>query len=318
MDPAGLPLHILAARQGGIVTREQALAAGLTPRRIRTLVGRDHWQHPHRGLFHTGGPEPDGALPLLAALWAAHLRAGPRSVVGLDSAARALGVRGLPDRSGPVQLVLPASGQARRPTAGLRLHYWPLRAEETTRLGRLPLTTPVRTLTDTLLHLPDADPALGLAILDSALHRRLLTPAELPALAAAAFGRPGAPALRRLLPLADGRAAGPLESRLRRLCLDAGLPPDHLAHPVGDGRVVALAWTRDLARPLFVDTETDGDSDIGSGQRRGRCNEPALPTDAGVLRYTWSDVLDRGGRRVVEEIRTALGRCLSVSGPGGR
>jgi hypothetical protein len=309
---AELPLHILAARQGGIVTGEQALASGLTPRRIRTLVQRGDWSTPFRGLFHAEGPSADGALPLLARVWAGHLRAGPHSVVGLGSAARLLGLQGLPEAGEqpepePAELVLPP-GRARRRAPGLNLHYWPLGAEEVTRLGRLPLTDPVRTLADTLLHLPpDGGRARGLSLLDSALHRRLIGPAELPSVERVIRGRPGAVVMTRLLPLADGRAASPLQSRLRLLCLDAGLPPDHLQYRVRDGggrcrAIVGLAWTTGLARPLFVAADDDGPD------RRVQ-NQLERLTDARLLRYARSDLAEAGGRRVAEEIRATLRAC---------
>jgi len=305
---AELPLHILAARQGGIVTREQALASGLTPRRIRTMVQRGDWASPFRGLFHVEGPSTDGALPLLARLWAGHLRAGPQSVVGLGSAARVLGLQGLPEGLEAADLVLPP-GRARRRAPGLHLHYWPLGAGELTRLGRLPLTDPVRTLADTLLHLPQgADRARGLALLDSALHRRLIAPADLPSVERAIRGRPGAAAMTRLLPLADGRAGSPLESHIRLLCLDADLPPDHLQYRIRDagGRcraIVDLAWTRGLARPLFVEADDDSSPD-----RRVQ-NQVERLTDARLLRYTWPDVQEAEGRRVTEELRATLHSC---------
>lgn len=315
-----LPLRVLAARQGGIVTLEQALGSGLTPRRIRTLVEHGDWARPYRGLFHAEAAA-EGGLPLLARLWAAHLRAGPESVVGSGSAARALGIQGLPERMEAAELVLPP-GRARRSAQGLRLHYWPLAAAESTRLGRLPLTTPARTLADTLLQLPGQGGSehsmQGLSVLDSALRMRLVSPAELASVARTVRGRPGASAALRLLPLADGRSASPAASRIRMLCLDAGLPPDQLAHRVRDraGRcraTVDLAWTEGLSRPLFVQVDGLGPATAADEILRERRDRNRLErlTDARVLRYGWADTVAGAGGPMLQEIRETLGACRS-------
>jgi hypothetical protein len=65
----------LAARQHGVVSREQALAAGLTKRAIHTRVASGRWDRLHRGVYR--------ALPLPASwhqrLMAAVLHGGPSS-----------------------------------------------------------------------------------------------------------------------------------------------------------------------------------------------------------------------------------------------
>ena len=45
----------MAARQHGLVTHEQASAAGLTHHQVRHLVDRGHWQRRGVGLFAAGG-----------------------------------------------------------------------------------------------------------------------------------------------------------------------------------------------------------------------------------------------------------------------
>src|SRR4051794_39193946 len=165
--PSLTSLTSLARRQGGVVLRRQAQEAGLTRDRVRTLIQRGRWQALHQGVYLTGGFDPNGPPPLLARLWAAHLRCGPSSVIALGSAARLLRLAGLPREMPYVDVLLPR-GRHPRPDLRLRLHFGALAPGEVHRLRGLPVTAPARTLADLLLRIPE-EQALGL--LDSALHQ---------------------------------------------------------------------------------------------------------------------------------------------------
>jgi hypothetical protein len=70
-------------RQQGVLTREQALDAGLSRHVIVGRLESGQWQRLHRGVFATfSGPVPRGAL-----LWGAVLRAGSGAVISHHTAA---------------------------------------------------------------------------------------------------------------------------------------------------------------------------------------------------------------------------------------
>jgi hypothetical protein len=85
-----------------------------------------------------------------------------------------------------------------------------------------------------------------LATLDAALRSRTCDRTELWRAALQQAGRRGIVAVRDLIPLADPRAESPMESELRLIVLDAGLPTPTLQHEVVDGngelRRLDLAW----------------------------------------------------------------------------
>jgi Transcriptional regulator, AbiEi antitoxin len=106
----------LLEMQAGVLTRQQALAAGLTQKAIVARLRSERWQRLHAGVYATfSGPPPRPAV-----LWAAVLRAGPQAVLSHETAA---GLYGLLDDPGPViHLTVPSGSPIRRP-AGAVVHY---------------------------------------------------------------------------------------------------------------------------------------------------------------------------------------------------
>jgi hypothetical protein len=84
------------------------------------------------------------------------------------------------------------------------------------------------------------------ATLDAALRSRTCDRAELWRAALQQAGRRGIVVVRDLIPLADPRAESPMESELRLIVLDAGLPTPAVQYEVVDGngelRRLDLAW----------------------------------------------------------------------------
>jgi hypothetical protein len=76
-------LRNLARQQSGVVSRSQALKAGLSAGRIKFRVSSGRWQQVHPGVYamFTGGPGRG------AQLWAALLSAGPGAMLSHDTAA---------------------------------------------------------------------------------------------------------------------------------------------------------------------------------------------------------------------------------------
>lgn len=164
--------------QAGVITRRQALAAGLTEEQLRARLRSGRWRRASAGVYYTFTGEP----PRLAALWAALLAAGPGAVLSHESAAELIG---LIDRPEPPIHVSVASQRHVTPVAGARLH----------RRHRAPVAAAARepartgaeeTVVDLTQSASDVDAAVGW--IARACARRLTTPDRLRA-AFAARGR---------------------------------------------------------------------------------------------------------------------------------
>ena len=240
-----------------------------------------------------------------ARLAAVLLTAPPEAVVSHATAAGLWGVE-IPlqaDRSGRVDLTVPMSSRSES-RRDRKVHRTPLPDEDRTRRGALPVTTPARTWRDLAGVL--TPPAL-LAVTDQFL-ARWVTRDEL---ARHLQGRPtgrGSARARDVLPIADPRAESPMESVLRWLVHDAGLPAPELQHVVRDD-AGSLLGRADLAWPdRRVLVEFDGDvhreRDVFVNDLR-RQNQ-LVAAGWTVLRFTSADVLCRPAD-VVAEIRRTLG-----------
>ena len=69
--------------QDGVISRAQALEAGIGPIAVRSMVRAGRWQPLHRGVYATY----PGQLRRSSAMWAALLRAGPDAVLSHLTAA---------------------------------------------------------------------------------------------------------------------------------------------------------------------------------------------------------------------------------------
>lgn len=152
------------------------------------------------------------------------------------------------------------------------------------------VTEPVRTVLDCAR---DLDFDVALTVADSALRANAVTPDELREAAREVTG-PGCRAARRVLWAADARAANPLESVLRALCLQV----DGLAVVPQFSVETPSQWACvDLADPgLRIVIEAEGYETHGT--RGGFDNDCARYTalvGAGwlVLRFTWTHVMHR-------------------------
>ncbi|WP_326551464.1 endonuclease domain-containing protein [Micromonospora sp. NBC_01813] len=196
--------------------------------------------------------------------------------------------------------------------------------------GELPVTTELRTAFDLGRLLPRAD---ALAALDALLHRRLFRREALASYVDANAGRRGCAQLREFLPLAEPLAESPMESRLRLLLHDAGLPrpaaqyevrarpaatsqvttPQLGAGGASRGRFIARV---DLAYPQWrIAIEYEGDHHRERVTFRRDISRYNALRAAGwlVLRFTANDVLRQSGQ-LVATVREAIaerdGRAL--------
>ncbi|WP_276824003.1 type IV toxin-antitoxin system AbiEi family antitoxin domain-containing protein [Mycolicibacterium mageritense] len=101
--------HMLR-QQGGVISRRQALAAGLVQHDIRRFLRRNEWARVHAGVYinHTG------PLTWLQRAWAAVLYAAPAALC-FESA--------LGDEASPVHVAVARDRAALAEPAGVRIHH---------------------------------------------------------------------------------------------------------------------------------------------------------------------------------------------------
>jgi hypothetical protein len=140
--PAGL--DNLAMAQEGMLAREQALAAGLSPAAIRERLSRGSWQRIYPGVYAAF----TGKVIRNSELWAAVLHAGVGAALSHDTAADLYGLR---KRECAIHVTVPV-GRRVLPVPGLVIH-------RTDRIARTrhPAKTPPRTrVEETVLDLTQA------------------------------------------------------------------------------------------------------------------------------------------------------------------
>ncbi|MEU8240225.1 DUF559 domain-containing protein [Actinoplanes missouriensis] len=217
---------------------------------------------------------------------AAALLLPPGTAIGGLSAAYLWGAELVRPQS-PVSVVAPRNGWMIRDHR-ITTHYTTLADTDLTVAGGLPVTTVERTAFDLGRRLPRTE---AVVVLDALLHRGL-DPGDVSALIRQRPRWPGIARLEGALRLADGRAESPMETRLRLLVGDAGLPSPRPQCEIRDQRGkligrVDLGWP--VAR-LAVEYEGDHHRDRDQFRRDlARANALRL---AGwtVLRFTSDDV----------------------------
>ena len=217
-QPVGVDLGPLAGQQHGLITRQQALAAGWSQDRLDRHVREGRLVRRGPGVY--AGAVPQDGVAAHAQL----VRAWQLGKRGEWFAAR---------RSAAVLLQLPLLGrspalpqlvrdQLPRATRARDRHarVAPLPYDERVLVDGVPSTSPARTVVD----LARAEtPRSALIVADAAL-RRGLDPAELQRALDRQCRWPGVAKAREVLGLADGRAESPLESLTRWACLREQLP----------------------------------------------------------------------------------------------
>jgi very-short-patch-repair endonuclease len=189
------------------------------------------------------------------------------------------------------------------PVSGLAIHRGQVGAADTTREGRLLVTTPLRTCWDLARWL---DLTAAVAAIDALLKCQSLDPLQLQDFALRHAGEAGYSKVLRVAGLADGASESPQESRLRVGLVLAGLPKPVSQHVITlDGRFVALV---DLAWPeLRIAVEYDGRWHASTSQLehdRARLNR-LLGADWVVFHVT-ADQLRHNLPSLVAEIRAAM------------
>ena len=167
------------------------------------------------------------------------------------------------------------------------------------------LTTPAWTAVEVARSLPRPR---ALATLDAALRTELCTVEDLQKSADEQVGRRGIVHTRALVPLADGRAASPMESESRLLMIDAGLPRPKLNLPVLDSWGYEKYYL-DFAWPdVKVGAEYDSDDFHSGGRamRRDKARVAWLQEHGWLIIPITADDVRRWPRQLVRRIRNHL------------
>lgn len=316
----------LAAEQGGVFTRAQAVAVhGRRDAEARLRSGE--WVTVCRGVLATrevyAAAMRDPARRHLLRGAAAILKTRRPAVLSHEYAATVLGIPLLHRLTGPPTLTV--DGPAPRTSGGVTgRHVAPVPAAQQMKVGRVSVTTPARTVAD-LCRTEDTRSALVVA--DAALHRGL----DRSAVAAVLAGCrrwPHVVAARQHTALASPWSESPLESLSLRWCREQGLPTPEQQLTVRSegGRFVArvdLVWEEHrTVGELDGRMKYVGDEPVSAEERRRR--ERALwreklredvVRDLGlqVVRGYWSDDADDGAA-FAERARRAFARGASYTG----
>ena len=153
------------------------------------------------------------------------------------------------------------------------------------------VTSPLRTVLDCAARLPFDE---ALAIADSALRSRLVTPAELRA-AAAASPRRGHARVCRVAAAADPRAANPFESVLRAIASDVrGLSLTPQVRIERGGRFVGIVDLADESLRIVVEADSlEHHGDRISFERDCRRYDELVADGWVVLRFSWDHVMTK-------------------------
>jgi very-short-patch-repair endonuclease len=231
------------------------------------------------------------------------LTAPPGAVVSHQTAAALWKIEIPLQRSDqPAHLTVPTGSRARN-RADRRIHRGAVKDVDVIRRWSLPVTTPERTWRDLAAVV---GPAALLAVTDQLLDVWCSAADLERQLAGRPSGR-GSARARAVLPVADARAESPMESVLRWLLHDAGLPPPVLQHRVRDAAGVVLGRA-DLAWPdrkLLVEFDgkihREGDVFVNDLRRQNRL----IAAGWTILRFSSADVLGHPAQ-VVAAVRAAL------------
>jgi hypothetical protein len=269
---------------------DEARDAGLTPRALR---GRT-WKRINARLYRWTDLPEDPWLTLSA--WRRVLP--PETVFAGTSAAWLFGIELAP--TDPVEVVLPPLSGIRS-RDGLIVHRGEIPSDEIESIRGLRVTSLHLTLAGVCLRRPAVE---ALAAIDKAIYLHLTHPAALAEYAEAAKGRRGAARLKSLASFA-APAESPMETRLRCLLIQAGLPRPEVQVTLRDGSA-RFAGRVDLYYPdARLVLEYDGGNHRERLVADDRRQNVLVNSGYRLLRFTGSDIYTRP-EVVVAEVRAAL------------
>jgi hypothetical protein len=293
--PPDRALAHLAARQHGVVSREQLLALGFDRNGIRRRLRAGRLHRLYRGVYAVGHTIVNRDGRYLAAVMAC----GDGAVLSHRSAAALWGIR----RTGAarIDVTVPRTSGVRS-TAAIEAHR-PRRQAETTVLDGIPVTAAGQTLADLATALPRRQLEKAIETAD-VLRLNVIVPE----------GHPGAQRLREVaghaLPMTT---RSPLEDAFPELCDTHGIPRP-LVNTVVEGYEVDFCWPE---HRLVV--EADGYEHHGTRAafERDRAKDAQLTVRGGrVLRFTEPQV--RGDARSCADVVLAARQTAPTFEAGDR
>ncbi|AKK30204.1 hypothetical protein [Mycobacterium sp. EPa45] len=221
----------------------EALADG---RLTRSELAR--WYRPvFRGVY----VPKDSPVTLWDRAKAAWLATGRQAVVTGVAASGLYGASWV-DPQATIELI---STRHARPQPGLVVRQESIAPDEVTKVAGIPVVVRARAAFDLGRHLGRGE---ALAKMDALMRNQVFSVEDVLILAKRYPGARGLRQLADVLPLVDGGAAAPKETRLRLLYIDAGLPRPTTQVPVLNGwqalRILDLGWEQ-----FRVGSEYDGD-----------------------------------------------------------
>ena len=291
---------VIARRQQGLLTRQQLLSTGLSPRSIgrRLAIGRLTVVHP--GVYRvSGSPDSQEQRVLAACLWS-------------DGVASHRTAAALWNLDGVVPICLEITTPRRVRSQQIKVYRGRLPAEHVTKIGRTPVTTVPRTLFDLG---SVADTATVEAAVTDALRRKRTTLTRLRSCLdeAGGKGRPGASVLRSILETIGMQPVESVLELLLRLLRRHGLPEPVCQFDIRKGST--LVARVDVAYPeLRLAIEADGfrfHSGPGSWERDLARRNELTALGWHVIHVTWADLNERP-QRVAEQVRQALRGLMPV------
>jgi hypothetical protein len=222
-----------ARSQHGLITHQQALAAGLQTRDVARLVASGEWVRLRKGVYADGAAyaaaEAFREAPMLR-MRAVTLAVDTEPVFSHDSAAIVHRL-GVPDARTSAPHVARTSHRSTRTTGGIVTHGAPFAAEQITRVDGLLVLDAARTALD-MTRLHGLWP--GMAACDAAL-RLGVTRADLTRAAGPMQGWPHKRRVDRAVELADPGAESYLESLARGLVMELGIGRPQTQFGLTDG-----------------------------------------------------------------------------------
>ena len=249
---------------------------------------------------------------LLRSLAAYRLVEG-RGVLAGYSAAALLDAHCAPHPDALAEVTVPGGGQ--RPHTGLRVRRDRLHPDEITHVGDVACTTPRRTAFDLAR---DDDPAEAVVAVDRLANRHRFHPDLLLHYSAHCRGRRGVAQIPWVLTHASPYSGSPMESRLRLLITEAGLPRPAVQWVVQDLATRTAVWL-DLAWPeLMIGIEYEGEPHTEPGRVLRDVGRYIRLVDRGwrIYRYTKLDVYGQPERIIDELTRARSARSEHLRDPG--
>lgn len=288
-------LSRIAADQGGVFTRANALECGYSDDDISALTRSGEWCRLRRGAFCATDdlPAQDEERHLLHAR-AVMLSLGSRVALSHATAAVAIGLPVWGIDLSRVHVTRLDSG-AGRGEGDVVHHVGVLDRDEIVWANGLQVVNPTRAVLETACSVPFES---GVVTADGALHQGMTTPERLAGALELVRSWPGGRTASKVVPFADGRAENPAESRTRVVFDEEGLPTPELQARIHDHTGQLVAEVDFLFREQRAIAEFDGrlkyageaDASADTVYREKRREDRLRALGFVVVRISWADL----------------------------